>query len=780
MKHNEITLANLNDAVEDGKKIDLTKDTKLKANKLIIIKRNGEEELYDSKKMERVVMWATDNNNYLTEELLDSVSIKLFDRIKIVDMFDEVIKTAANKISLLNPTWEYIAGKLYLLKLYKESGIVSEHTYPHLNDVLDKGIHHNIYHKGFVKSYTEDDIEDFNCAIDRKRDYLFTYKGVLTFNDKYCLNYTKTKKLELPQHTYMRIAMFLHKDKKVDRNKKVIATYNDLSKHLFTAATPIVLNSGTNNPQLSSCVLSQMSDDSTNILDTIKNLGIYSRYKGGTAVDISKLRARGSYITGNQGQSSGAVPFIKMIESTMKAFNQGSKRPGANCIYFQWWHIDFDDLIVLKSNGGTEETRARGLKYSVKINNLFIERFINDEMVSLFDPKDVSKLFGLIGKEFEEQYIEYENKVSLKRKKVSARDMWFSIIKERTETGNIYLFHEENVNNNNMLNRYINSSNLCAEVLLPSRSSELLSEELLVRESGDKQITKKYKAGEIALCNLASINLVEYYRLNEQSRYTLIQRIIEVMDNTIDLAIYPVKEGMNSNKTYRYLGIGVNNFVNLLAAKKIIIDTQEALEFTHELFDNLSYNIIKASMMLAKERGAYTKFYDSKWSDGKCPIHFANKKAMKLTEYKPDMVKWGDLGNEIAKYGIRNALIMAIAPTATSGKAINATESIEPIQKLLYKEEGTTNITTIVPNFRKNNRYYKKAMECDQKKLIELAAVRQMYIDQAQSINLYYSRPDSFNVLMSDHIHAFDLGVKTLYYIKSLKGDEEEVCESCT
>lgn len=780
MKHNEITLSDLNDAIEDGKRIEINKDKKLKASKLVVIKRNGSEQPYDSKKMERVVLWAYDNDEYLTEDLLDSVSIKLYNKIRLVDVYDEVIKTSANKISLLYPQHEWASAKLLLLKLYKESGIVSEHTYPHLNDVLDKGLQHNIYKKSFVQSFTEDDVEDFNCAIDRKRDYLFTYKGIVTFNDKYCLNYTKTKKLELPQHAYMRVAMFLHHKETVDRVKKVIATYNNLSKHMYTAATPIMLNAGTRSAQLSSCVLNQVDDDTHSILDTVKNLGIYSKYKGGTALDVTHLRAKGSYILGNQGNSSGPVPFIKMVESAMKAFNQGGKRPGSCAIYFQWWHMDVEDMVVLKSNGGTEETRARGLKYTVKINDLFIQRFINDEMISLFDPKDVPDLFGITGDKFDETYISYENKVSLKRRKISARELWFSIMKERSETGNIYLFHEENVNDHNMTGRYINSSNLCTEILQASRYSQLLSEELVTRESGDIQINKKYKAGEIALCNLASINLMIYFSLTEKQRKKLVYEIMESMDNTIDLADYPVKEGMNSNQMYRYLGIGVNNFVNLLASQKIVIDTQEALEFTHELFDELSYNIIESSMELAKERGKYKRFYDSNWAKGKCPVHFANKKAMKLTKWQPDMSKWNELGERISRYGIRNALTMAIAPTATSGKAINATESIEPIQNLLYKEEGTTNVITIVPNFRKHNKYYKRAMECDQKKLLELAAIRQMYIDQGQSVNVYYPRPDSFEEMMRDQLYGFSIGLKTLYYLKSMKGNDEPECESCS
>jgi ribonucleoside-diphosphate reductase alpha chain len=780
MKRNRISLDDLQQEINDDSKIELTQDTSIKASKIIIIKRDGREEPYDIKKMYKVVLWACDGDKYLTNELLESTEIKLYNKIKITDVYEELIKTAASKISLLYPQWEYIAGKLYLLQLYKDTWHINNGYYPELKDVIEKGLQHGMYNKDVFTSYTDEEIEEIDSHINVDKDLLFTYKGLFTFYDKYCMNYSKTKKLELPQHVYIRLAMFNHWKEPVDRIKKVIESYNYLSNHDFTAGTPITMNSGTNNPQLSSCVLNAMDDDTNSIMDTTKNLGVYSKFKGGTALDVSALRARGSYITGNQGNSSGAVPFIQIVEKTMKAFNQGGKRPGSCCVYFQWWHIDFPDLIVLKSNGGTEESRARGLKYAVKINDLLLDRWVNDEDISLFDPKDTPDLLGICGDEFNQKYVEYENKVSLKRKTVKARDLMYSIMKERSETGNIYLFHEENVNNHNMVNRYINTSNLCTEIMEPSRPSKLIDEELLVRESGERQIRKKYKAGEIALCNLSSVNLMNYYYLTDNAKDKLIKNIVTFMDNTIDIAKYPVKEGMNSNQLYRYLGIGVSNFTNLLASEKIVIDTQEALEFTHKLFDDLSYRIINASHELAMERGAFVKFNETNWALGILPVHMANKKAMKLTEYQPDMKKWRELARRIKKHGVRNALLMAIAPTATSGKAINATESILPVVNYLYKEDGTTSVATLAPNFRKNNQYYKKAFDCDQMKLVELAAIRQMYLDQAQSIDLYFQRPDSYNELMRVHLYAFRLGVKSLYYLKQNKSGADEVCESCT
>lgn len=440
--------------------LDDLENNKSKAAKITVIKRNGSTEPYDVEKMRQIVNYATDNQQFFTDDLLSDTEIKLYDQIKITDVFDEVIKTAANKISMMYPQYEYIAAKLYLIKISKETWGDGK-SYPHLSQVLKKGLQHHIYKKEVVDSFSDEEIEKLNNSIDISKDFLFTFKSLTTFFDKYCLNYSKTKKLELPQLSYMRAAMFLHWKDKEDRIENIITTYNNLSSHNYTLATPIMLNSNTQNSQLSSCVLNKIPDDTIGIMDTIKNLGVYSKFKGGTALDVSDLRSKGSYILGNQGNSSGPVPFIKIVEATMKSFNQGGKRPGSCAIYFQWWHYDVEDMIVLKSNGGTDENRARGLKYALKTNNLFIERIKKDENISLFDPKDVPELRHLYGEAFEEKYVEYENRSSIRKKTISARKLWFKIMKERTETGNVYIFHEENVNTHNMVGRYINSSNLC-------------------------------------------------------------------------------------------------------------------------------------------------------------------------------------------------------------------------------------------------------------------------------------------------------------------------------
>jgi len=667
-RYKKLSLEELSNAAESREKIDISNQDAMKANRIVIIKRDGRRQPFNPEKLRKVCMWACDNKEWLADELIQDTEIKLHKEINIKDMFQQLIVTAVNKISMIAVHWELVSAKLELMSIYKETFNISKaDQYPSMSTVLEKGVDHKIYDKTTVSKYSDDDLKAIDGMIKPDRDLIFNYKGLVTFFDKYCLNYSKTKKLELPQHAYMRVCMALMVNE-VDRLKRIQEMYDEVSQHHYTEATPIMLNALTPGQQLSSCVLNTLADDSHSILDTGKNLGIYSKFKGGTALDISTMRAKGGYIEGTQGTSSGPVPFMQFYEKIMKAWNQGGKRPGALCIYFSWWHSDVTDILSLKSNGGTEENRARGLQYGIKLNEKFIDAVINDEDIALFDPKDVPELLGIYGEEFNEKYEMYKNKSSLRHKSVPARELWAKIFKERSETGNIYLFHDENVNIQTLINRYIGSSNLCTEILLPSRPSIAIDEELVTMEDGNTRIIKRYEAGEIALCNLSSLNLERWFYMTEDEKWALIRTVVRQLDNTIDLANYPVKEGKNSNMMYRFLGIGVLNYANYLALKGIVIDTQEAAEETDRLFDDLSYKIISVSVELSIEKGKFEKFYETEWAKGVLPIHKANKNAFNLTSYEIDWDKWDELAQRVKTFGIRNAQLMAIAPTACQTK----------------------------------------------------------------------------------------------------------------
>lgn len=751
-----------------------------------VIKRDGRSQSYDINKMRKVCEWAINkesniiNKEIYVNNLLNSTKIKLYNKIKIEHVYNELIKTAANKISRVQPLYENIAARLLLLKIYKETWNIKKTDYPCYHEVYTKGLNNKIYNTEVFNSYTEDELTELGNYITQERDFIFTYKSLSIMSNLYCLFCDKNKRFELPQHVYLRVALSLfYKEPKNERINFIKKFYDLISEHYFTVGTPIILNAGTSNMQLSSCVLMTMNDDSRSIMNTAKNAAIYSKNKGGIALDVSRIRSSESYIKGNNGTSSGPVPFIKIIESTIKAFNQGSSRPGACCIYFQWWNYNFKQLIVLKSNTGTEENRARQLKYAVKINDLLIQRAIKDEYITLFDPKETPDLLNVFGTEFNEKYCEYENRKKLKKQKILARDLIALLFKERSETGNIYLYHEENVNSVSLLNRYINSSNLCTEIALPSSSNVFLNETIDIDSDSKENLKQEYELGEIALCNLASINLLKYLNISKVKQKELVAILVRGLDNSIDIAHYPLIEAKITNFKYRYLGIGVLNLVNYLGTKKIVIDTQESIELQHEIFDNLSFNIICASCELAKIKGRFKSFSKTKWAEGLLPIFCCNKEALKLTTYQPDLEKWKKLGEEIKMFGLRNAQLMAIAPTATSGKVINASESIEPIQNFHYKENGKVNLPTLAPNIR-NWKYYKLAFDCNQYILIKGAAIRQCYLDQSQSLNVYFNKVTSLTEFAMFHFWAFSLGIKTFYYCKTMKDADEPICEGCT
>lgn len=783
MKNNEIDLKQLKSKLIKKEPISINKNTTINSKDLIIIKNDGREQIFTFSKIEKMVLWASNGDKNLTKMLIDETSIKLYNKIKSFEVQDQLIKTGETLISRLCPKMEYLVARLFLVQLYKDSYRIG--GYPHIKDYLERAFRNKVLNKEIFDTYTNEELNELNNNIVQERDYLFVYKGIKNFADKYLLKTNNTKKpIELPQLTYMRVAMSLHY-KKTGRHRieRVLRAYNCMSLFHFTVATPIMLNAGTNNFQLRSCVLNDMSDDSINIMDTNKNLAIYSKYKGGTSLNIDAIRSSGSHIDGNDGKSSGPVPFIKITEMVMKAWNQGGKRPGSCAIYFSCWHYNFEELIVLKSNGGTDENRARGLKYGVKLNNVFIQRWIKNESYTLFNPAETPKLLETYGKEFEEAYLEYEKNPNIIKKKLSARHIWELIMKERSETGNIYLFNIDNVNKTNMLGEMVKQSNLCAEIVEYTKPSKLISEELYYDKNMKAMIRKDYEAGEIALCNLLSFNFYELYKdgaLSDEEQEEIIRTGMEVMDATFDVQFYPSLEAEYSNNKWRYIGLGCLNYAKLIASKKIKFDSQEALELTRELFDDWSYKILKISCEMAKKYGSFPNFKNTEWAKGELPVFKANKKALALTEYQPDMEKWRALAEEIKTYGLRFALHMAIAPTATSGVAINSTPSIEPVFDFVFKEEsGSSTITTLAPDIRKYGIYYVPAFDTNQNKLMELAAIRQIYLDQSQSVNVYHKPPFSLKELSATTMYGFSLGLKTLYYFQTKK-DGEDICESCT
>ena len=758
----------------------------IKGKNHLVIKRDGRTEKYSQVKLKKAIDWCTDGKTVLTDQLFQALNIKIYNKIKIEKLWDEVISTSANMISEMYPIWDSVAKRSFMLKIYKETyGLKSDLYYPDYLEVVKKGIQSGVYDKKVISTFSDDEFQLLAKHIKPERDLDFTFIGLIFMHDKYCLNYSITKKLELPQHAYMRIAIYpFYKVKdKDERIKLIIQRYNDLSLHRFTEATPKVVNSLTPNSQMSSCVLNTVSDDIESINTTGSNIGLFSKYGGGTAVDVSAIRGKGSQIGKLGGKSSGAINFIKLYESYIVAYNQNGKRAGACVVTYPFWHLDVFDILMLKDAGGSDDNRARKLQYALKWYKILSKRIQEDGDITLFDPKDTPKLNETWGDEFEEWYLKYEDKVSVKKRKIKARELAFLIAKVRSETGNLYITFVDNINKQRVGEEPVFSSNLCQEIVIPSRPETPIKTDLIeYKEIQDKVVTvKTSETGEIGLCNLSSINVVEWFKLDNNQKDNLIYNLLIASDNLIDLAYYPVKDGEFSNSSRRPIGIGINNYANYLASKQVLFTDEMARQVTHELMEDITYFILKGSMKLAKERGSYSYFKDSNWAKGKLPmdLYLMKNDARYNFPLKHD---WDSLREDIINFGVRFSYHFAIAPTTSSGLVINSTEGIEPVRTLFSIREGTYTQPHIVPNLQKNRAYYQNAFDIPNSVIYDLASIRQKFLDQSQSVSSYYKKTDSAFEMIKDIIRAEKVGLKTLYYLTPMKSGEssEESCESCS
>ena len=756
---------------------------KIKGREHLVIKRSGKLEKYKPKKLKKAINWCTDNNEALTDELFKSLDIKIFNKIKIEKLWDEVIETAANKITEMFPIWDEVAKRAYLLKIYKDNyNYNSDIDSLEYKTVVDKGQSVGLYRKEVFETFTDEEIHELGSFIEKDRDLNFTFIGIVSIMEKYAFSATKSKKLELPQHVYMRLAIeaFWKEDKAI-RMDLIKQRYDDLSLFIYTEATPKMVNSLTYDSQMASCVLSSTGDNIESINETDDNLGIFSKHGGGLACDVSNLRASGSSVGKHGGKSAGPVKIIQKFQSTVTTFDQKGKRPGMAVITFPFWHYDVSDMIMLKDAGGSEDKRARKLKYAIKWYNLFSKRIKAGEDLTLFDPKEVPLLNTTWGDEFEKTYVMYENKFGIRKKKMPARDLAFLVAKVRSETGNLYITFIDNINDQRMGELPVFSSNLCQEITIPNFESESFKKEVFTRFGDDKLYTKTESVtGEIGLCNLSSINLDAWYKLTFEQKNKSIYNLLRASDNLIENSFYPVPDGEVSNKTRRPIGIGISNYANFLATNKCKMSDRESLKLTHEMSEDVTYIVLLNSVKLARERGAYKHFKKSWWAKGLFPMDVSMIRDVKELNF--DLLHdWESLRKDMKMYGVRFSYHFAIAPTATSGMVINSTEGIDPIRKLLINKEGTYTLPQIVPNLKQNRPYYEIAFDVGNKNILNLGAIRQKFWDQGQSLSLYYKTVDSAFEVVNDILYAEALGMKSLYYLHPMKaGDIEEDCESCS
>lgn len=737
-----------------------------------VIKRDGRVEEYSEEKLRAVIYWASEGKSVYVDEILQDLHLKIHDQIKVVKLYDTLIETVANKITSMFPHYDTIARNLYLQSIYKSLWGIKRTNgrYPHYSEVLKRGVSAKLYSREVVNSFSEEEVESLNRMIDPSKDFMFDYLGLNIFMDKYSLG-----GFELPQQGFLRLAIFAFwKEPKHIRLELIKQRYDDLSNFVFSEATPKWINSMRDNAQMASCVVATVDDDSRSINKTISNLGLFSKYGGGLALDISKLRSSGSKIS-TTGKSSGPIPFIKMLEAAVVAFNQNGVRKGACAVYYNWWHYDVRELLQLKDEGGVENLRARNLQYGFKINRLLLERFRNDEDISLFDPKDVPELIDNYGESFDTLYRLYETKVGIRRKTIKARVLIWELLNQAVNTGNIYLFFTENVHEQTPFKDVIYSSNLCNEIFLPSKPTIFKGSSLSQEYGGTQLVSKEeYDPGMIALCNLSSINIVVWTKMSQTEKERTSYNLLRASDNLINYAYYPVNEGKVSNMKFRSIGVGMSNLAQMLASCGAKFSSNKAEGIIQDLTEDIYFHLTKASVQLAKERGVFEGYYNTKWNEGWLPI---DSSKIPLENLKHD---WEGLRGFIKCYGVRFATLGAVAPTATSSLMLSATEGVQPVKNLVSDKTGNYSCKQIVPNLNKLRADYEVAWDIPNKTLIKLAAIRQCFIDQGQSTDTFYRNISSASEIIENILYAESVGLKGMYYMNQLKIEEEEACESCS
>lgn len=690
----------------------------------------------------------------------------IYDGVTTTELDTLLIQTAAMLISE-EPEYSKLASRLLTNFIDKE---VSVQKIKSFSDFIEYGHKADLIADSLLE-FVQEHKEVLNSYIREERCDLFEYFGLRTVYDRYLLkNPTTRKVIETPQFFFMRVACGLSKT--LDEAKEF---YQLISSFQYMPATPTLFNSGTIHPQMSSCYLLDSPKDSLEaIYQKYLDIALLSKYAGGIGVSYSRVRSFGSLIKGTNGKSNGIIPFLKTLDSSVAAVNQGGKRKGAACVYLETWHADIMEFLVLRHNTGDEAQRTHNLNLANWIPDLFMKRVESDEMWSLFDPKDVPHFVDQYGEEFESAYIKAE-KEALYVKQVSARELYGIMLKYLGQTGNGWMTFKDtcNVKSNQTLKaeNVIHLSNLCTEILEVTNSEET------------------------AVCNLGSINLSQYVK-NKKFDFELlaknVRKVVRYLDRVIDINFYPIDQAQKSNKKWRPVGLGVMGLQTLFFKLKLSFDEDEARELSRKIQEEIYYNALVASAELAEEEGAHPNFKDTRASEGLLQFDFWNVEPT-------NPLRWTQLKNKIKKTGLRNSLLIAIAPTATIASITGVSECIEPQISNLFKREtlsgeflqinpylirdlrklnlwnedirnkikvgeGSIQLIPEIPQRLKD--IYRTVWEIPQRSLIDMAADRGAYIDQSQSLNLFLETP-TIGKLSSMYQYAWKKGLKTTYYQRS-------------
>lgn len=673
--------------------------------------------------------------------------------------------------------WQYVASRLLLYDLYKESSVNRDYKkfgYGDFYSLITSLTQKKLYGDYLIKEYTKDEIKELGEYINPDRDYLFNYDGLKLLYSRYLVKGLNGEVYELPQERFMVIAMHLaipENENKVFYAKKF---YDLMSQLKMTVATPTLANAGTPFNQLSSCFISVVDDNLKSIYDVNTTFSQVSKHGGALGIYVGKIRAMNSDIRGIKNISSGIIPWIRLYNDTAIAVDQLGRRKGSASITLDIWHKDLFDFLDLKTNNGDDRRKAHDIFPALSIPDIFMQRLKDRKEWSLFDPYEVKKVMGYCLEDyfddyddlqFSKRYLECENNPNLNKTVVSTLEIIKKVLKSAVETGTPFIFFRDTVNraNPNKHCGIIYSSNLCQEIAQNMSSTTFVDEYI---EDEDVVVTKK-KSGDMVTCNLNSVNLG---KVSKEELKDCIPLQIRMLDNVITLNNLPVLESRITSDKYRAIGLGTSGYHHYLVNNNIKWENDLHLQEADSLFEEIAYNAIKASMELAKEKGAYPQFKGSEWENGK---YFENRNY--------NSPRWLKLKEDVAKFGIRNGYLMAVAPTGSTSNIADTTAGIDPIYKKFFIEEKKGIYTPkTAPNLNdKTFWFYKEAHTINQDWSIKANGIRQRHIDQAQSFNLYVTPENTAKEILDYYILCWENGVKTIYYIrnKSLEMDE---CTSCS
>ena len=758
-----------------------------------VVKRDGSIQPLDLEKMHVMVEEACKGLAGVSASQVEIQSgIQFYDGITTAEIQEILIKSASDLISVDHSNYQYVAARLLLFSVRKSlyGGI---RDLPHLENHIYSCTNIDVYDKDIFNKYSKEEIDKANGFIEHSRDFLFTYAGLRQVVDKYLVQDRSGGGVyESPQFMYIMIALTIFAEYPKEVRMNYVKKYYDaVSKHKINIPTPIMGGVRTPIRQFASCVLVDIDDTLDSIFSSDMAIGRYVAQRAGIGINAGRIRGINSKIRGGEVQHTGVVPFLKKFEATVRCCTQNGIRGGSATVHFPIWHQEIRDIIVLKNNKGTEDNRVRKLDYSIQLSALFYQRFIDNEQITLFSPHDVPNLFDSFGSpEFDELYRTYEANESIPKTSIGAQELILELLKERAETGRIYIMNIDHCNSHSSFKDKVTMSNLCQEITLPTYPLQHIDDHL----------------GEIALCILSAINVGKVQ--SDKELEDLCDLSVRALDELIDYQEYPVKAAETATRARRSLGIGFIGLAHYLAKLGYKYDSQEAWDAVHQLSESFQFYLLKASNNLAKEKGYCENFGRTKYADGILPIDTYKKDVDEISnpDYQHD---WESLRASILEHGLRHSTLSAQMPSESSSVVSNATNGIEPPRDYLsVKKSKKGPLKQVVPSYGSLKNNYTLLWDMpDNTGYINVVAVMQKFFDQAISGNWSYN-PEHFDdsevpvsVMAQDLLTTYKYGWKTSYYqntndmksdeieeetpnleclMKEINSSEEEECESCT